>query len=80
MNQDQKSLSKKSIKKIGEKFNKLKDRFSTPSVIEIRRNLCKMSKPKNLSTPKIKEIEENLLEIGKILFEPKIMIMMILNT
>ena len=52
------SLSKKRIKRIGEKFNELKDRFSKPEMKEIRRNLCKTSKQKNLSTSKIKEIED----------------------
>ena len=65
------SLSKKRIKKIGEKFNELKDRFSKPEMKEIRRNLCKIIKQKNLSTSKIKEIEENLLKLEKNLFKPK---------
>ena len=63
------SLSKKRMKKIGEKFNELKDRFSKPEIKEIRRNLHKISKQYNLSTPKIKEIKENLIKLEKNIFK-----------
>ena len=59
------------IKKIREDFNKLRDRFLKPKIKEIRRNLYKREKKKNLSKSKIKRIEENLLDSEKSLFKFK---------
>ena len=59
------------IKKIREDFNKLTDRFLKPKIKEIRRNLYKREKKKNLSKSKIKRIEENLLDSEKSLFKFK---------
>ena len=61
-----KSLSKKRIKKIREKFNELRDRLK-----EIRRNIYDIKNPKNLSASKTKEIERNLLELEESLFKPR---------
>ena len=72
MNLNQKiSLSRKRIEKIREKFNESKNRFSKSKIKEIRRNLYKIKKQKNLSTPEIKEIEINLLDLEKNLFQPR---------
>ena len=81
MNLNQKiRLSRKRIKKIREKFNESKNRFSKSKIKEIRRILYKIKKQKNLSTPEIKEIEINLLELEKnVLNQESIIIMMILN-
>ena len=46
------SLSKKRIKQIGEKFNKLRDKFSKSKIKEIRRNLYEIKNKNNLSTSK----------------------------
>ena len=53
------------LKKITKDFNELRDRFSKPQIKDIRKSLCDIKHPKNLSTQKIKEIEENLLQLEK---------------
>ena len=65
------SLSKKIIKRIKEKNNKLIHRCSKPEIKEIRRNLYHITKTKKNSASKIKEIEKNLLESEKNLFKPE---------
>ena len=65
------SLSKKGIKKIGEKFNESRYKSSKSKIQEIRRNINDMKNPKNFSASKTKEIEENILELEKNLFKPK---------
>ena len=64
-----KNLDNARIKKIGEDFNKLKDRFLKPKIKEIRRNLYEIENKKNLSKSKIKEIEQNLIELEESLFK-----------
>ena len=59
------SLSKKRIKKIGEKFNESRDKFSKSKIKEIRRNLYEIKNKNNLFTSKIKETEKNLFELEK---------------
>ena len=65
------NFSKKRTEKIREKFNESRNRFSKSKIKEIRRNLYKIKKQKNLSTPEIKEIEKNLLELENNLFKPR---------
>ena len=64
-----KNLDNVRIKKIGEDFNKLKDRFLKPKIKEIRRNLYEIENKKNLSKSKIKEIEQNLIELEESFFK-----------
>ena len=69
------------IKKIREKFNESKDKFSNPETKEISRNIYNIKKQKTLSVQKIKEIEKDLFELEKNLSKlKKYYIMMILNT
>ena len=63
------NLDNARIKKIGEDFNKLKDRFLKPKIKEIRRNLYEIENKKNLSKSKIKEIEQNLIELEESFFK-----------
>ena len=69
LNEPKTSLSKKRIKDIKEDFNKLRDRFLKPKIIEIRRNFYEIKNKKNLSKSKIKEIEQNLTELEESLFK-----------
>ena len=64
-----KNLDNARIKKIGEDFNKLKDRFLKPKIKEIRRNLYEIENKKNLSKSKIKAIEQNLIELEESFFK-----------
>ena len=64
-----KNLDNARIKKIGEDFNKLKDRFLKPKIKEIRRNLYEIENKKSLSKSKIKEIKQNLIELEESLFK-----------
>ena len=59
------------IKKIGEEFNELRDRFSKFKIKKVRRSLYEIENKINLSTQKIKEIGKNLLQIDKNLSELK---------
>ena len=59
------------IKKVRNKFNKLKDRFSKPKMKKIKRTLYEIENKKNLVTQKIKEIEKSLFESAKNLSELK---------
>ena len=51
------------IKKIGENFNKSKDRFLKSKIKEIRRKLYEIENKKNLSKSKLKKIEQNLIKL-----------------
>ena len=55
------SFSIARIKKIREEFNESRYKFSKLKIKEIRENLYKIEKEKNLSKSKIKEIEKILL-------------------
>ena len=48
-------------KKIREKLNELRDKFSKPKIKEIRGSLHKIENKKSLSTQKIKEIETMMI-------------------
>ena len=63
------NITKKKKKKIREDFHKWRDRFLKPKIKEIRWNLYKTEKKKNLSKSKIKEIEQNLTELEESLFK-----------
>ena len=68
------------LEKIREIIKEIRRKFSKSKINKIRRNLYGIENEKNISAQKIKEIEKNLLELEKIFFNQKrIMIMMILN-
>ena len=54
------------MKKIREEFSESRYKFSKLKIREIRENLYKIEKEKNLYKSKIKEIEKNLTEPEKI--------------
>ena len=51
-------LSKKGIKKIREKFNELRDRFSKPEIKEIRRNIYDTKNKKIFPNQKRKRLKK----------------------
>ena len=59
------------IAEIREEFNESRYKFSKLKVKEIRENLCKTEKGKNLSESKIKEIEKYLTELEENLLKSK---------
>ena len=74
------SFSKARIKKFREEFNESRYKFSKLKIKEIRENLYKTEKGKNLPKSKIKEIEKNLTELEENLLNQKsIMNMMIVS-
>ena len=69
------------IKKIREKINESKDKFSNPETKEISRNIYNIKNKKKSFCTKIKEIKKDLFELEKNLSKlKKYYIMMILNT
>ena len=65
------SFSKAIIKEIREEFNESRHKFSRLKIKEVRENLYKIEKGKNLSKSKIKEIEKNLTELEGSLLKSK---------
>ena len=65
------SFSKARINEIREEFNESRYKFSKLKIKEIRKNLYKIEKGKNLSKSKIKEIEKNLSELDENLLKSK---------
>ena len=65
------SISKARIAEIREEFNESRYKFSKLKVKEIRENLYKTEKGKNLSESKIKEIEKYLTELEENLLKSK---------
>ena len=53
------------LKKIREDLNKSRQKFSKSEIKEIRKNLYKIERKKNLSTQKVKEIEKSLSTLKK---------------
>ena len=65
------SFFKARIKEIREEFNESRYKISKLKIKEIRENLYKIEKEKNLSKSKIKEIEKNLTELEENLLKSK---------
>ena len=65
------SFSKARIEEITEEFNESRYKFSKLKIKEIRENLYKIEKEKNLSESKIKEIERNLPKFEENLLKSK---------
>ena len=65
------SFSKARIEEIREEFNESRYKFSKLKIKEIRANLYKIEKEKNLTKSKIKEIEKNLTEFEENLLKSK---------
>ena len=65
------SFSKARIEDVREEFNESRYKFSRLKIKEIRENLYKIEKEKNLSESKIKEIEKNLTELEENLSKTK---------
>ena len=65
------SFSKAKTEKIRKEFNESIYKFSKLKIKEIRENLYKIEKEKNLSESKIKEIEKNLTEVVENLSKTK---------
>ena len=61
------SFDDERLKQIKEDLNELRNRFSKPQLIEIKKNFYDLKSLKKLSTQKLKEIEENLFKLEKIL-------------
>ena len=61
--ESEKDFDDKRLKKIRKDFNELRDRFSTPQINDIRKNIYDIKSKKNLFKSKIKEIENNLNEL-----------------
>ena len=59
------------MQEIREEFNESRYKFSKLKIKEIRKNLYKIEKEKNLSKSKIKEIEKNLTELEENLLKSK---------
>ena len=65
------SFSKARIEEIREEFNEQRYKFSKLKTKQIRENLYKIEKGKNLSESKIKEIEKNHTELEENLSKTK---------
>ena len=61
------SFDDERLKQIKEDLNELRNRFSKPQLIEIKKNFYDLKSLKKLSTQKLKEIEENLFKLEKFL-------------
>ena len=61
------SFDDERLKQIKEDLNELRNRFSKPQLIEIKKNFYDLKSLTKLSTQKLKEIEENLFKLEKFL-------------